>query len=79
MSALASAVLESLQRLLPPKQSSALLPAVVQALIQALEEGEGRGRGYPKVCQRNAVRPPRHGNCALNCTLPTVVARRSAL
>ena len=29
MSALASAVLESLQRLLPPKQSSALLPAVV--------------------------------------------------
>ena len=40
MSALASAVLESLQRLLPPKQSSALLPAVVQALIQALEEGE---------------------------------------
>ena len=40
MSALASAVLESLQRLLPPKQSSTLLPAVVQALIQALEEGE---------------------------------------
>ena len=40
MSALASAVFESLQRLLPPKQSSALLPAVVQALIQALEEGE---------------------------------------
>ena len=40
MSALASAVLDSLQRLLPPKQSSALLPAVVQALIQALEEGE---------------------------------------
>jgi exodeoxyribonuclease V alpha subunit len=40
MSALASAVLDSLQRLLPPKQSSTLLPAVVQALMQALEEGE---------------------------------------
>ncbi len=40
MSALASAVLDSLQRLLPPRQSSALLPAVVQALIHALEEGD---------------------------------------
>lgn len=40
MSALSAAVLESLQRLLPPQRSSALLQPLVQALIEALEEGE---------------------------------------
>ena len=40
MSSLSAAVLDSLQRLLPPQRSSALLQPMVQALIEALEQGE---------------------------------------